>query len=202
METIKTAWEQDLNFLLLRTRDLILNQIHSSSLCARHALLQFKVIHHIHMSKTRLAWIYPNVDPTCEKCASCLARPYVLVMSLSGHQSFRLIRNTKSSYWAKSYDCYFWHHSRFGFAQSKTEGAAFYFFTFSMSWVLLKWKNPAPPSHSQWTTDILLCLNLETIRYSIRGVANKFQQVWSPFLTFIEKPTTVISPFPLLLSFS
>lgn len=42
-------------------------------MCAQHALLQFKVVHRIHMSKTKLARLYPNMEPSCEKCKSAPA---------------------------------------------------------------------------------------------------------------------------------
>lgn len=51
----KITWEQDLNSTLTDDRwDLILGCIQISSMCARHSLLQYKVIHHILISKTRL----------------------------------------------------------------------------------------------------------------------------------------------------
>lgn len=39
-------------------------------MCACHALLQFKVIHGIHISKAKLERIYPDVDPACDECKS------------------------------------------------------------------------------------------------------------------------------------
>lgn len=74
---MRTAWEQDLNFTFTEdTWDSVLDRIYSSSMCARHALLQFKVVHHIHISKTKLARMYPDVDPTCDKCKGAPASLY------------------------------------------------------------------------------------------------------------------------------
>ncbi len=45
-----------------------LKQIHRSSICARHGLIQFKVIHRLHWSKQKLSKIFPDVDPSCDRC--------------------------------------------------------------------------------------------------------------------------------------
>ena len=45
-----------------------LSWVHSSSICARHGVLQCKVIHRVHWSKSKLARIYPDIDPNCDKC--------------------------------------------------------------------------------------------------------------------------------------
>lgn len=35
--------------------------------------------------------------------------------------------------------------------------------------ILLMWRDAAPPTHAQWLRDIMSCLNLEKIHYSIRN---------------------------------
>jgi hypothetical protein len=54
--------------------------------------------------------------------------------------------------------------------------------------ILLKWKDPAPPSHSHWVRDIMSCMNLEKIRYTIQGSENTFYKIWRPFLNYFKKP--------------
>lgn len=71
MAAVRTAWEQDLNYTFTDDIwDSVLDQIHSSSMCSQHALLQFKVVHCTHISKTNLARMYPDVEPTWDKCKS------------------------------------------------------------------------------------------------------------------------------------
>lgn len=71
LDKIKKAWEHDLNTSLSNSEwESIFKLINTSSLCARHRLLQFKVVHRAHWSKVRLSSIYPNVDPHCDKCLS------------------------------------------------------------------------------------------------------------------------------------
>ena len=69
LERTRCAWEQDLGVQLsTQTWEGSLDSIHSSSLCLRHNLIQFKIIHRLHFSRDRLAAIYPNTDPHCLRC--------------------------------------------------------------------------------------------------------------------------------------
>lgn len=53
-DNIKIAWEQDLNLSFSEEMwDTIFKLINSTSLCAHHCLLQFKVVHRTHISKTK-----------------------------------------------------------------------------------------------------------------------------------------------------
>ena len=45
-----------------------LKRIHSTSLCVRHSLIQFKVTHRLHYSNEKLAKIYPGFDAGCPRC--------------------------------------------------------------------------------------------------------------------------------------
>lgn len=66
---LKVQWEEDLNVGL--TDDIwqrAIHRIYTSSICVRHKLIQFKVFNRLHLSRTKLAKIYPNVDPNCICC--------------------------------------------------------------------------------------------------------------------------------------
>lgn len=63
---VKAAWEEDLGFSLSEgTWSDILKLLNSSSLCARHCLIQFKVVHRPHTSRVKLSLIYSEVSPYC-----------------------------------------------------------------------------------------------------------------------------------------
>ncbi len=73
-EKTRCAWEQDLGVQLsAQTWDSSLDFIHTSSLCLRHNLVQFKIIHRLHFSRDRLAAIYPNTNPHCLRCHQGIA---------------------------------------------------------------------------------------------------------------------------------
>lgn len=44
------------------------SSFHLPSVCARHGVLQCKLIHRVHWSKSKLACIYPDMNPNCDKC--------------------------------------------------------------------------------------------------------------------------------------
>ena len=48
----------------------------SSSICIRHGLVQFKVFHRLHFCRSRLARLYPKIDPTCSRCHQAPATLY------------------------------------------------------------------------------------------------------------------------------
>ena len=68
---IKEAWIKDTGKVIsdeLWVKGL--NRIKACSINARLQLIQFKVVHRLHYSKTRLNKIFPDVSPTCDRCKS------------------------------------------------------------------------------------------------------------------------------------
>ena len=69
LDKTKSAWERDLNIELdEETWERSLERIHTTSLCLRHCLIQFKILHRLHFSREKLSRIYPNFDSTCVRC--------------------------------------------------------------------------------------------------------------------------------------
>ncbi len=63
------TWSKDLNIETdAETWQLVLKRVHNSSVCARHGVLQCKVVYGVHWSKSKLARMFPNIDPCCDKC--------------------------------------------------------------------------------------------------------------------------------------
>ncbi len=63
------AWEDELGAELSdETWDRCLTAIRSCSVNRRHQLIQFKVIHRLHYTKTKLHNIFSSVSPFCDKC--------------------------------------------------------------------------------------------------------------------------------------
>ena len=67
--------------------------------------------------------------------------------------------------------------------------------------ILLRWRDAAQPTHTQWLRDIMSCLDLEKIRYSVCDSSKKFQKVWGPFLKYFEKLKSNWSICPSFLWF-
>lgn len=52
MSAIKRSWEEDLKICITEADwGNVLSNIHSSSMCARHCLLQFKIVHRVQQIK-------------------------------------------------------------------------------------------------------------------------------------------------------
>uniref|UniRef100_A0A3B1IK57 Reverse transcriptase domain-containing protein n=1 Tax=Astyanax mexicanus TaxID=7994 RepID=A0A3B1IK57_ASTMX len=65
----KQSWERDLGITISEDEwTAALGQVHSSSICARHGLMQCKVLHKAHYTNARLAKIFPDRSDVCEKC--------------------------------------------------------------------------------------------------------------------------------------
>lgn len=189
IDRIKAAWEQDLGHIPDDLWVSILSSIHKSSICARLCLLQFKVVHRAHMSKTKLSNIYPDVSPTCDKC---------------NHSDATLIH----MYWMCPKLQKFWHDvfhtlsiilkkdldlsptlALFGIAgeaNAHLVPAELHMVAFSLLLarraILLRWKGAALPTLNQWHQDIMSFLKLEMLRFSTKDSKKKFYETWEPFL--------------------
>ena len=62
--------------------------VNSSSICARLGVLQCKVVHRVHWSKSKLAHIYPDIDPKCDKCRQRPANLSHMFWSCPTHAPF------------------------------------------------------------------------------------------------------------------
>ena len=194
LDKIKSAWEQDLNLVLSEdVWETILRLINTTSFCARHCLLQFKVVHRAHISKSKLARFYPEVSPCCDKCKTSEASLIHMFWTCPSLEQFwREVFQTLSQilnimlepnplvalFGTTGEDDVLLTSSKcrtLSFASLLARRA-----------VLLRWRDAAPPTHTQWLRDIMSCLNLEKIRYSVTGCNEKFKKVWGPFLKHFQ----------------
>lgn len=66
---LKEAWEKELGINISEElwEDSLAN-IQNCSINSRYRLIQFKVVHRSHYSKTKLSKIFESVLPTCDRC--------------------------------------------------------------------------------------------------------------------------------------
>jgi len=68
-EYIKGAWAKDFDEEISdETWNESLGKIQDCSINSRHRLIQFKVVHRLYYSKTKLNKIYKSVSPICDRC--------------------------------------------------------------------------------------------------------------------------------------
>ncbi len=165
---LKALWEEELNLMLEEnTWDLILARIHSSSINARHTLIQFKVVHRVHWSRTKLNKIFPDFDPTCLRCA---IEPATLLHSFWSCPKL-------SDLWRKVFRCFSIIFSLpldpnpltalFGILPEsvnlntlQADSVAFATLL-ARRLILIYWKSAAPPPYRQWVFDFLHYLRME-----------------------------------------
>ncbi len=69
LDFLKKQWEEDFGSVVPET---VWQSAVEPSICVRHGLLQFKIIHRLHFSRSKLARIFPEIDPTCSRCHNTL----------------------------------------------------------------------------------------------------------------------------------
>ena len=70
-ENTRLEWEKDLDILLPEEIwQKSLKRIHTTSLCIRHGLIQFKAVHRLHYSCEKMAKLCPNINPECPRCSN------------------------------------------------------------------------------------------------------------------------------------
>ena len=190
LDALREAWQADLNvqFTDVAWSNVFL-RIHSSSICARHGLIQFKVAHRLHLSKARISKMYPSSDSSCNRCKNSpatLAHMFWL--------SPKLV-----SYWSSIFDALSKILKRpiapnpltavFGIqcegdnlfrAQSNSIASVTL-----IARILLNWKQATPPSFKHWIRDTLQFLKLEKLRFALKGSKENFSNVWQPFITYL-----------------
>lgn len=68
---LKCTWEEELGIQIHEESwGRAVERVKSTTSCARLALIQFKVLHRVHFSKSRLSVLYPELEDKCDKCRS------------------------------------------------------------------------------------------------------------------------------------
>lgn len=172
--------------------EAVLKLIHSSSPCARHSLIQLKIVLRAHLTKARLAKMFPNVDSSCPRCKGQPADYIHMFWSCPKLNTF----------WANIFNAYSKMFQKdvvpnpicalFGCTPEirglKGKAGAVIAFTslIARRQILLSWKKESPPTFSRWIRDIMHFLTLERIRYTLKGSLQKFERTWTPFLEYYK----------------
>lgn len=192
---IREQWENDMGVSLSDEEwEMALTRVHSSSICSRHALIQFKVLHRLHFSKAKLARIFPNKSPICDKCKQTTATLYHMFWSCSKLDNF----------WSSFFDTMSQIYgvdiqpspliAILGIIPESDQGSfpaylqrAFAFSSLlARRLILFKWKDTTPPIHNHWIRDMMQSLKLEKIRGTLNGSLQSFQKTWDPFIRYVD----------------
>lgn len=199
LEVVRSKWEEELGINITddEWQDII-DGIQSSSICQRHRVIQFKVVHRLHWSKVKLAQIKSDVDGLCDRCRAD--------DGTLAHMFYHCPKLTE--FWKSIFAFFskvleidikpFSITTIFGVADSKlnlnTTGKTIISFSTLLArrLILTKWKDRTPPTFKHWINDLMGHLSLERIRYSLQGNTQKFFSIWQPVLNTLEDMDTTL----------
>lgn len=192
-DNLRFVWSQDIGTEINEeTWRAVLNRVYSSSLCACHRLIQCKVVHRAHWSKTRLARINPSIDSECDRCHSGSATLIHMFWSCPALSSFwRQIFVSLSA--ITSADIPLCPVTALFGVLLPGQSLPSHFSDFvafltllARHLILLNWKSPHPPSYTCWIRDVLYFMKLEKIRYSLHRPSTIFIKLWQPLREHIK----------------
>ena len=202
--SVRQQWEIDMGYKF-DDEDWteVLNRIHSSSICARHSLIQLKFIHRVYWTKARLSKINPDIDPICDRCRQAPATlmhmfwlcPTLITFWKSIFSSISKALNINPPI-DPSPSVALLNLPPTNIPLSKRQKDALAFATLiAKRSILMAWKSPQPPSHVHWMRDLMNCIHLEKIRYTRRNKTEQFQFTWGPFISlFSSLSSTELTP--------
>ena len=170
-----------------------LRNVNGSSSCARLCVIQFKILHRVHFSKARLAKIYPNSDPSCDRCHNTpadLVHMFFSCPSLITYWSmiFKTLSDALNIDFQPNAVT-----AIFGIAVGKYstlsvghKNVVAFTTLLARRRILLHWKSKNPPKVSMWLNDLMHYIQLEKIKYSLRGSRDKFFSVWGLILAHLD----------------
>lgn len=194
LNDIKSSWEEELGEGISDGLwERALGRVHTSSVCARHGLIQCKIIHRAHWTKARLAKIYKDINPNCVRCNQSPANHVHMFWCCSSLDGFwKDIFSTLSEVCDTQIkpDPFI---ALFGVPSPTLQltniNKDFIAFVTLLArrLVLLSWKSSVPPSHALWIKSVLNCIKLEKIRHTLKGSLNKFCAMWTPFFSYVKR---------------
>uniref|UniRef100_A0A8C5D9N9 Reverse transcriptase domain-containing protein n=1 Tax=Gouania willdenowi TaxID=441366 RepID=A0A8C5D9N9_GOUWI len=190
----KKAWENELGVVFNQCWwDSALKLIHKTTICARLTLIQFKVLFRCHYSKARLARIFPTTIDICDRCGGSPCDLAHMFFSCPTLNTFwQIYFNTMSKVLSKNVDVSS-HVAIFGIPENYSNYSALHLqilaFTslIARRHLLIHWKSTSSPSSTQWINEVMSFLKVEKIRYSKKGMTDKFFQKWQAFLNLFEE---------------
>ena len=193
-DKVKTAWERDLGEEFSEEMwQSSLQRIHSSSMCIRHGLIQFKILHRLHYSGEKLARLFNIPDPGCPRCSQTPASLGHLFWTCPKLENYwREIFNMLSRICGTEITPSF-HTAIFGIippdcsVTPPQSNAVAFASLMARRLILLNWKSKKPPSFSQWLKEVLSFIPLEKLRYKVKGASKNFVLAWTPLIAFAEE---------------
>lgn len=191
LSIIKSHWEIDLARNI--SADLWDCMLHTVGYTGPlSALLKFKVLHRLHISKEKFAKLYPDSDPMCNRCKAeirSLIHTFWKCPTLNNYWTaiYKTLSETYKIKLAPSALIALFGVIPPGISIVKHYSNAVAFASLlGRRLILVNWKKETPPTHDQWITDLMRFLYMEKMRSTLTGSLTKFNKSWQPFLKYME----------------
>ena len=173
-------------------------RVNDSTSCAKLSIIQFKVLHRTHFSKARLAKIYPDSDASCNRCHHTPANLTHMFWSCPALVTYwSMIFKTLSEALNTDFQpnaaaaIFGITDRRHSIVRKSYKNILAFVTLLARRRILLHWKSKNPPKASLWMCDLMHFIQLEKIKYSLRGSRDKFYSTWDPVLKYIGKLKTI-----------
>lgn len=188
-DSIREAWSKDLNSeISVELWEEALQQVHRCSINSRHRLIQFKVLHRLHYSKTKLNRIFPSVSSVCDKfqiAEGSLAHLFWFCPKLHNFWSaiFERMSKAYSRDIRPNHDLAILGCSTVTSDLPRDTQVALHLgMVVAKKLVLLTWKSTTPPTFTHWLSEMLSVIQMERLRLHKPNEQNRFERIWGPFL--------------------
>ncbi len=180
----------------------ILFLIHSSSICARHALIQCKVLHRAYFTNAKLAKIFPNRSDTCNRCKQSPADHIHMFWScpkLMDYWSdiFRTLSQALNTTIAPNPLTVLFGLLPDSVASSTVHCVIAFTALLARHAILLKLKHASPPSHEDWLREVLQCIHLEKNQTLFQRIIEILLQNMEPYTGYYREHNCNIRAFSL-----
>lgn len=192
-EVLREEWERELMIKITKVKwEKYLIYIHKCSINVRHNLIQFKIVHRLYYSKTRLNKFYPNISATCDKC---LAQKATITHSLVSciklyrfwNDIFEILTKLFKTRMEPNTEMIIFGVMEDGNKLNTSQNLFLNYGLIIAKKLILKfWKGTSIPTLKMWIASMLDTAHLEEMRFLLMDKSDQFITSWSPFVVFLE----------------
>lgn len=188
---IKHDWEEEMGFNIhVDMWNESLRNIHTCSVNARHNLIQFKIIHRLHYSKSKLHKIYPTISPLCNKCKTLEGTLFHSLWSCIKIQPFwKCIFKFLSEVYSVDLEpepCIGLLDAENAFCSKYQTQAISLCMLLAKKLILQMWKSDSVPTFEMWARELGNVLHLEELRFILKDKLYIFIKIWKPVKLFLH----------------
>ena len=191
---IKEKWEAELGMEInWEVWSEALRRVNGTSSCARMSLIQFKVLHRVHMTRAKMSGFFQGVVDECERCGRGPANHAHMFWGCEKLGRFWegvftvLARTVEEEMDPDPLVAIFGVSEKPGLVEGRKADVVAFASLIARRRILLEWRSASPPGVATWLSDLQDFLRLEKIKYEIRGSIGEFEKRWGMFVTLFEE---------------